>query len=267
MKPLRIHTRISDWIHNRILLHNFFKSSKSKIIHCRVPSVDLIQYIIDLQNPFKQVNDLIELAANIDLNYVDLQLKKGKQLAYDTDWIDNWQDIRQALKFGYLIQQLKSNGQRTPMQLLASSTRNKYAVHPGSVRLAVLIASLEVEYCELIYCWDQDVDPTPFIFNYDTTVITTASQFRKLYKDDNSLIFRETLFDNKKPKDKCGATRLQKQVLTDCTSAYDFLTTFDPWDKKVEKRILFKDVYKFHSDSSCTVGGVNFIKNKVWVKA
>lgn len=267
MNSLGMHTRINEWIHNRILLHNFFKSSRSKIIHCKIPSVDLIQYIVDLQNPFKQVNDLIELTANLDLDYVDLQLKKGKQLAYDTEWIDNWQDIRQALKFGYLIQELKSNGQRTPMQLLASSTRNKYAVHPGTTRLAVLIALLEVEYCELIYCWDQNIDPNPFIFDYDTTVITTASQFRELYKDDNSLIFRETLFGNGSPKDERGATRLQKQVLTDCSSAYDFLTTFDPWDKKVEKRILFKDVYKFHSSRSCTVGGVNFIKNKVWVKA
>jgi hypothetical protein len=266
MTSFGIHTRINDWIHNRITLNSFFRASKSKIIHCKVPSVDLIQYIIDLQNPFKQVNDLIELAANLDLDYVDSQLTKGKQLAYDTEWIDNWQDVRQSLKFGYLIQELKRNGQRNPMQLLASSTKNKYAVHPGSVRLAVLIASLEVEYCELIYCWDQNIDPTPFIFNYDTTEITNARQFFRLFRD-NFVIYREILFSNKNTENKGGATKLQKQVLTNCSSAYDFLTTFDSWDKKVEKRILFKDVYEFHSDISCTIGGVNFIKNKVWVKA
>ena len=248
-------------VRNRIILRNFFSSSESKIIYCKIPSAELVQYLIDFQNPFKQASDLINTVSQLDLDYVDTQLISGKKLVY-ANWIDNWQDVRQALKFGYLIDNIKKQGQHTPMQLLSSSTPNKYAVHPGAARLSVLIAALEVEYCELIYCWNEKIDPHPFVFNYEFEEILSADSFLNLY-NDNSLVFREDLNNKNQHRGYC---RLQHNVLS-TDIPYDFLTTFDQWDKTVEWHVRFKDVYKFYSNTSCTVAGVDFIKiNDNWIK-
>jgi hypothetical protein len=216
------------------------------------------------QNPFDRAHDLIEFTSTLDLDYIDRQLSAGKQLAYDTTWIDNWKDVRQSLKFGYLINNIQKHGQQTPMQLLLTDTKNKYTIHPGTVRLSAIIAALNYDYSNIIYCWDEQLDPSPFLLDFNPIEITSKKQFLNLY-NDNSQVYRKLAFDANAIN--TGAFKMQKAAIApEKYFKYDFLTTFDDWNKKVEKQVLFKDVYNFHSQTECTISGIEFIKTSKWIR-
>lgn len=260
--------RITDWFQKRLTLFSFFTSGKSKIIYCKdFPTANLIPYLMEFQNPFEQLHKHIEYAKTLDLEYIDKKLEQGYQLAHDTKWIKDWNKVRQTLKFGYLLKSIQEKGQLSPMQLILGSQENKYAIHPGSVRVPVVMTALELETCDLIYCWDKNLDDYPFIFDYDFVEITNTKDFLSLYQKD-LMVYREILGTDKL-ESQGNATVLQKKLLTDRNLkdySYDFLTTFDPFEFKVEKRVKFNEVFKFHSDTKCTIAGINFIKEGIWTK-
>lgn len=260
--------RITDWLQKRLTLFSFFKSGKSKIIYCKnFPTANLIPHLMDFQNPFEQLHKHIEYAINLDLEYIDTKLEQGYQLAHDTEWIEDWNKVRQTLKFGYLLKNIKEKGQLSPMQLILGSQENKYAIHPGSVRVPIVMTALELETCDLIYCWDKNLDNHPFILDYDFVEITNTKDFLSLYQKD-LMVYREILRTDKL-QPQVGATELQTKLLVERKfkdHKYDFLTTFDQFELKVEKRVKFSEVFKFHSDTECTIAGINFIKEGMWIR-
>jgi hypothetical protein len=251
----------------RTLTKFFNGQSSSQILYFQIPVRELFSYVdLDI---FHDVHNYIQAAEHIDLIKLDDQLDQGLQLK-DIVSDKNYQEIRALMKLGYLIKDINQNGQLNPIQLILSSSPGKYLIHPGSVRFLVLAYILETpNLIDVIYCWDNTLDPTPIAFDYDFKKITNTNDFLSLFKQiKDNIVFRQTITQTSKlTKYSRLQSILLRKRLDQQPFSYDFLTLHDAWEISIEHLVRFKDIIQFESTEICLVSGVRFRKvNRFWTK-
>lgn len=240
----------------------FLKKKNCRVIFFRIPSKELYPYLkFDM---IQTVSDRIEEVANLDLPKIDDTLSSIR----DTDL---YMSIKRILKLGWLITELKTNGMKNPIQLIKSG--DKYFCHPGTDRIIVATYIQPIEYVNGFYLWYPCIDPHPFVLNYEHYEVKCPFNFIRKFTQSNSFKFKEiqmtsNLDVSDKPNSNAAfltAKRCFEEVSDNFN--FSFLSFFDKmqWEE-IEDKVYFKDIITFHSDTSCTLGGIKFNKiNNIWV--
>lgn len=255
--------RLTD-IKNRWRLHRYFNNTDTKLLYCEVPT-ELLLSRLD-KNVFAEASDAIEAGYQYDITEVDKKLKNVHLCA-----VDQTGNLRTLLKMGYLTDELKSNGQKNPIQLILSSQPGFYKVHPGTVRIIVSSYILEYKTTKLIYCWNKDLEPDTFLLDYLVSVIDSPEEFFKLHPMSTEVRCKK-LTNTTKYVDPNRFVNFYGLQLESLKTRYkdfnfNFLTTFDSWKPSLESRVAFKDIVQYENDK-CLLAGIEFKKVKdMWVKS
>jgi hypothetical protein len=152
------------------------KPESCKVIFFKVPSEVLVSYLE--YNVFDQINESIKKAFSIsNVDDEETQLSKVKDLA----------------KLHWLIESINQEEVYNPIQLIKSS-ENKYFCHPGYTKVSVASYILNKPYIEGFYVWHTNLDPNPFILDYEHTEVTSAIDFYKKFRiNKRSCILTATL--------------------------------------------------------------------------
>jgi hypothetical protein len=172
---------------------------------------------------------------------------------------------------GWLIQDIKSNGVKNPIQLIKSGS--KYFCHPGSDKILVTtyISSRDIEG---IYLWYKEIDEHPFILDYEHKKITNFLEFNKLFHKSDSFKFYSTKMNpNLDTSDKCANVSnavfdTAKHCFLKTTEKFDFdfITYSDKIQWTSTKNTTLTSVIYFINDSECVYGGVKFLKKQnYWI--
>ena len=140
----------------------FLKKKKHKLIFFKVPSEVLF--------PSADHNIVKRVSHKIDDGLAN----------------NNPEAVRRLIKLGWLISELKFNGVKNPMQLICSGP-SKYFCHPGTDRLLITCYIDPQPYIEGFYIWYPDIDPNPFILDYEHYEIKNPFTFISKF------IFSDTL--------------------------------------------------------------------------
>ena len=250
-------------IKNRWNLHRYFKSANTKLLYCEAPTALLLSRLE--KNVFQEVSNAIEAGSQANLKEIDSKLNK-----YHLCALDPTGRLRTLLKLGYLINEIRLNGQKNPIQLVSSSQPGFYKVHPGTVRVIVSSYILEQETTNFIYCWHDQLDNDEIFLEYKKFIIETPEQFLKLHPVKTEVRFKR-LNESIKFVDPNKVVNFYGMQLFGLKAQHDsfdfsFLTTFDTWTPSLEQRIKFKDVVQYNGNE-CILSGIKFQKvNNMWIK-
>ena len=178
---------------------------------------------------------------------------------------------RKILKLGWLIQDIKSNGVKNPIQLIKSG--QKYFCHPGTDRVLVTSYIYPIEI-EGFYLWYRDLDPHPFILDYKHRPINNFIEFLNLFvKNKTFKFYITTLNENLDTSDKDSKqsnavfdTAKRCFLKTRSKFNYYFITYFDKVQWSETASMSLGDVIYFINESECVYGNVKFLKkNNQWI--
>lgn len=244
-------------------LRNFFQISKflikkrnCKILYFKLQS-DLLVSFLDV-NFFQVASDKINLALNNDP-----------------------QGIKKLIKLGWLIDDIRKRQVKNPLQLLYVGN-GKYFCHPGTDRALATLYIDPVECVEGFYIWYPDIDPDPFILNYEHEEIKDPFTLMFKFKSWNGVAFDEiklnkninitdnnnqTIKRNLKGSYPHFSTALYCFKKTEKDFDFPFLTYIgmDHWTPVEEMQL--SDVLDIEDEDTVFLSGIKFIKkNDVWIK-
>jgi hypothetical protein len=156
-----------------------FKSFNTKVVFFSVPSSVILTHS-DYSIPETVDNRLKQLEST---NYSTLSTE---QIFEDS----NNDNLKKLLKISWLIESLRKDGNINPVQLLMSAD-NKYFCHPGTDRLLVMSYIDPVETISGFYIWYQDLDPKPFILDYQHQIVNNPFTFISKFKFNKHLYFKQ----------------------------------------------------------------------------
>lgn len=207
----------------------------------------------------RQVSQRINLAQTLNL---DIQPETNEE--------------KKILKLGWLINNIKSNGVNTPIQLIKSG--QKYFCHPGTDKILVTSYIIPTEI-EGFYLWYKDLDESPFVLGYQHRIITNFLDFTNLFIKNKTLKFyirniteKLDISDNEGLDISSNKGNAYFGVIKNCFLKskqrfnYYFITYFDNMHWVETDKMKLSDIIHFINDSECVYGGVKFLKkNKDWI--
>lgn len=252
----------------------FLKKKDCRVIFFKAPSNELFSYLdYDI---IQRVSSQLDLAQQTDLDELD---KNILSFSLETNNADNTVDdtvylkLKSLLKLAWLVNDLKTNPMRNPIQLLQSGS--KYFCHPGSDRIIVTTYLQPVDFICGFYLWYPEFDDHPFILDYEHYEIKCPFSFVSKFTFSNTLKIKTVTMNNDldvSDKDKPTlSTRFEaaKKCFDKTLGKYDFFfMSFDDrmqWDK-IEGKVYFRDVLKFTNDTECYLADIKFTKiNGTWI--
>lgn len=246
----------------------FFLNKRSKIIIAEIPSEILIAHL-DI-DPIKFVSDQIDIAKNSNLDQID-KFASTDNFWEGQYWPDKYSHLQYILKLGWLIKDIKETGASNPLQLLQSGN-NKYIAHPGTARLLVLSYILPSDKVKIIYVWDTQLDPRPFILDYTYKEIRNPFIFLQQFKKNKNLLIKttnltENTICNDSTKYAYFSIAQKGLIKTHNTFCLDLISNIENshWGTHIKHKVYFKDIITFY-DNHCELGGVKFTKtNGLWI--
>lgn len=251
-----------------IFLKNFFvvlfwfvkKKNNTSVIFFEVPSSLLLSHLdLDVK---KTVSIKIEEIKNCDFSNVD-----NDTLFED----DKYYHIKRVFKIAWLIKSLKENGNKNPIQLLQSEN-GKYFCHPGTDRSLILTYIDPVDTINGFYIWYHDLDPNPFLLDFNHEIIKNPFTFLSKFKFNKNLSFRKIKMNKfLDVSDKLNSNAMfltAKNCFEKIQKEYsvDFLSYYDNTQWKELRKEFTLDNYVKISEEEITLIDIKFKKLKgMWI--
>lgn len=253
-------TNILKFANNYLKVFYFYLVKKCKVLYFEVPP-ELLLGILNYDIIYT-VSLKIESAQNTDL---DIEL---------TEDLKNIDDLKEILKIGWLIQDIKKHGMKNPLQLVRRG--DLYFCHPGTNRVLVSCYIVPEKNIRGIYLWYKDLDPDPLLLPYSKE-IKNPFKFISLYTKSKKFKFvcknitNDLDTSDKEIGDLAEGNAMFNMIKrcfqeTTKTPNHLFLMGWDriQWEKT--KGMKLKDVIQFIDENTCIYGGIKFIKKKgTWI--
>lgn len=254
-----------NFYQNVLAVKSFYQTKGNcKVIFFNVPSEVLFAYLD--YDVIKEVSNRIDQAKELDLETIDRTLYK------QTDTLE-FLRIRKILKLAWLIVHLKNNKVKNPVQLLKSG--DKYFCHPGTDRVLISTYLRPTNTVKGIYLWHPELDPTPFILDYEHKEITNYIKFLTLFSYNKTFKIKSGIMsddldvadkDDVSISNAMFSTAKATFERTSKTFRVPFLTFHDNSQWNDVEKLKFKDLINFKSDNECVFGNLTFVKiNGVWI--
>lgn len=254
--------------YNLLTVFYFFLRKKCAILYFEIPP-DILMGFLEY-DIIKTVSIKIEEAEKVNLN---------QPLTMDLPNIDS---LKEILKLGWLINDIRTKGVKNPVQLIKRG--NLYFCHPGTSRLLVQSYILPENKIKGIYLWYKDLDPDPFILPH-SKYITNPFKFISLYSKNKQLKFVCEKITNDLNVSDIEKGSCENILGWDTSDRAMFFTikkcfqksTTNPnhlfimgWDTiqwEETKNMVLSDIISFPDKNTCIFGNVKFNKkNNNWVK-
>ena len=248
--------RIYDQVLNYFHAIRFFLMKKScKVIYFKVPTAVMVSYLD--YDVVGRTSDLIESVRTLT--------PEEKQ---------DFEKTRLVLKLGWLIEDIMERGVITPFHLINSG--NKYHCFQGTIRLLVTSYIWPSEFMEGYYLWYPDIDPNPFILDYEHREITNPIEFVKMFKFKSTVITYTKLSNDLDVSDSKSEKRgVSLAMFTHAKNCFEktvgtynvpFITGADQEHWYIIKELIdLDDIIEFRGDE-CILSNVRFKKiNNRWV--
>lgn len=244
-----------DQVVNYFHAIRFFLVKKNcKVIHFKVPTAVMVSYLD--YDVVGRTSELIEKIRTLS--------PEEKQ---------DFEKTRLVLKLGWLIKDIMKRGVITPFHLINSGS--KYHCFQGTTRVLVTTYIQPSDFIEGYFLWYPEMDPNPFILDYEHREITSPIEFVKLFRFKQTSITYTRLSNDLDvtdgADDKRGGFaqfRFAKACFEKTVGTYDvpFITGADREHWQVIKDLInIDDIIQFKGDE-CILSNVRFKKiNERWV--
>lgn len=257
-------------IRNYYNLHTYFyfKKSHISVVSFNI-SAELLHAFIKGNN-IKIVSDLIESARKTDLDKLDHLLSTNE--FWNSNWPSEYNSLRYLLKLGWLINDVRTNGIKNPIQLIPAKD-NKFSVHPGTIRILILTYLIPQEKIPVFYVWDKLIDPNPILFENEYTTIESPREFIKLFnKSKKFKVVKARLTETSVCQDESPLSyfEIAHKSLKERVKKFetDFITVMDSahWKNEIQEKVYFRDIIRFYNNDKCSLSGIEFTKvNGLWI--
>jgi hypothetical protein len=272
--------RISSYLET---IKFFHKKKDCKVIHFKIPS-ELFYAYLDY-DIISLVSDRISAIANLDLGLIDDDIQKAKGRSdyywsadnkyYGSEQEQNYFKVKHILKLGWLITDLRQRGVQNPIQLINCGP-NKYFCHPGTDRILITTYIEPTDFIQGFYLWYPNIDPNPFILDYEHYEITNPFDFVSMFKFSKSLaikgvnISKDLDVSDKVVNKSNSQFASAKQCFDKTGKDYDFpfLSFSDKvhWDL-IEQFQLLRHTISFQNEKECNLAGIKFTRVKgIWLR-
>lgn len=220
-----------------------------------------------------------KVPTSVMLSYLDydvvgqtsLIIEKARTLTSEEK--QNFDKIRLILKLGWLITDIKERGVVTPFHLI--NLGKKYHCFQGTTRVLVTMYIRPTEYIEGYFLWYPEIDPAPFVLDYEHREITSPTEFVKMFKFKSTMITYTRLSNSLDVSDVISDRRgglAQFSFAKDCfektVGSYNIpFITYDDREhwQSIKNKIELTDIIKFNGDE-CILSDVKFKKiNDKWI--
>jgi hypothetical protein len=181
---------------------------------------------------------------------------------------------RLLLKLGWLINDIMKRGVITPFHLINSGS--KYHCFQGTIRLLITTYIQPTKFIEGYFLWYPDIDPNPFILDYEHREITSPVEFVKMFRYKSTTItctrlsndLEVTESESDEQRSSLAQFSHAKTCFEKTVGKYDvpFITGSDRehW-RQIRGHIDLEDVIKFNGDE-CLLSNIKFKKiGERWV--
>jgi hypothetical protein len=168
-------------------------------------------------------------------------------------------------KLAWLINTLRHEEVDNPVQLLPWGP--KYHCHPGSDRILVTCYILPKKTISGFYIWYPDIDPTPFVLDYEHEEIKNPFKFLSKFKFNPYFYIKaEQLKISQPTKYATGIFKTTVKYLSTVIDKDIYYLTFNDQSHWQKINLDLNTVLEFDKPDHCTFAGIGFTKNNnLWI--